>query len=113
MHTVIIKRSPEALVCDFCSDRKIYAAHECRDFTIESGLFGSTGDFAACKTCHELIVAEDWSHLLNRSVVTFFSENVPLLPRTNGVEKQIKDFCSKIHAAFRRFRTGKYRILIQ
>lgn len=63
-------------VCDFCSSPDVAWAFPCRTLTKEVPVpdvnvdFGSIGSWAACATCHELIVAGKREELAQRSVET-------------------------------------------
>ncbi len=76
-HTWIVGPEPArttSAVCDFCGDREPVTAFPCRDFVLESGPDLndlSTGLWAACSGCAELIRAGDREGLVERSVLAF------------------------------------------
>lgn len=65
----------ELFQCDFCSSEKVrwrYPAHDVVSLTVDTPLgqlpLGSTGHWAACHACHDLIEQGHWAQLLERSV---------------------------------------------
>lgn len=72
--TEIKLEAPPTPLCDFCSDPHVFARYPASDFAIKpvpGPKVVSRGDWAACKTCTELIEAAKWTELLNRSISTF------------------------------------------
>ncbi len=79
----------EQPICDLCSEPAVRWSYPARDF-IETGvispsrvlLIGSSGGWAACDECHQLIEADDRAALLKRSVenfVAFYGVRPPTL----------------------------------
>jgi hypothetical protein len=101
---IAIVPPPSGPICDFCSYPEAFAPHSCDDFTHEKFTTRSTdinststGSWAACRTCDELIRSEQWQQLLDRSVGRF----VELF----GFEPPgLRDYLRRIHNLFRQFR---------
>jgi hypothetical protein len=55
-------------LCDFCSGQPVVVAYPCRDFTISDVPVGSTGAWAACADCAQLIDADQRDALAWRAV---------------------------------------------
>lgn len=91
-------------ICDFCSSTPVYAAYQCEDFVCvknEDYEESSIGAWAACKTCSDLIEAERWKDLLERSVETFMQTNpMPEIFNRSLVKKSI----GAAHELFRKHR---------
>lgn len=86
-------------VCDFCSSDQISTFFAAKDFTyieVEGVQLNSTGGWAACKECTELIKAGDWEGLLDRSVEKLREIN-PQLACLPGIRQEIET----IHRQFR------------
>lgn len=75
-------------VCDFCMGTPIQWTYPCRNFT-HHGLevtFKSSGGWAACSICHDLIERQDRSALAQRSAVCHPDRrNIPLALLTRRV----------------------------
>jgi len=101
---IAVVAPPSGPLCDFCSQPEVHAVHTCQDFVHEKFKteFGclnseSIGSWAACRACDELIQAEQWERLLDRSVgrfVELFGFEAP------GLRQHIDG----IHRLFRQFR---------
>jgi len=63
-------------VCDFCSSKKIVGDIKAKSFDMPEFGLGSITDWAACRICLELIKAKKWEELENRSVKSFFENQV-------------------------------------
>jgi hypothetical protein len=102
--TVHIPEPPEGPICDFCSGKEIYADYPASDFNVwqvpkpdGSKLnINSQSDWAACKTCAELIDAESWNALLERSLETFRRKYGAILP-----EAEMRKSIADLHRQFR------------
>jgi hypothetical protein len=79
--------------CDFCSAAYPAWVHPSADFVV--GNWGSADNaWAACETCHELIVAEDKTGLANRALRT-----VPGgVPR--DIRRHVLKKINEMHAGF-------------
>ena len=56
-------------ICDFCSAPDPPHLEPARDFEVSPGPVGvSTGGWASCQTCHELIARDDWLGLEARAI---------------------------------------------
>lgn len=64
----LLKR--DVLICDFCSEPNPSWSHPCRPFRVRVPGLGTIGEargaWAACETCHRLVLDEDWAGLLRR-----------------------------------------------
>ena len=89
--------STDTVICDFCSSNKVITAFHAKDVELIPGVLGSLGEWAACLVCRDLILAEDWNALLERSVDTFKSD-MPM-----PVEF-IREALSDLHKKFREAR---------
>jgi len=65
-----IRISPKD-VCDFCSSEKWERVYPCQDFDIAGLPATSVGSWCACDACAELIDAEKWDELAERSINSF------------------------------------------
>lgn len=71
-------------ICDFCSDPNVEFAYPARDFNRPvaatpqmSVSLSSTGGWAACRPCHDLIEATDREGLYRRSFERFGPSPLP------------------------------------
>lgn len=92
-------------ICDFCSGSPIYASYPAKSFTAqqmenpESGKkvnINSQADWAACKTCADLVDTNQWDALLSRSVETFRYRYGGMIP-----DRELRNFISDLHRKFR------------
>lgn len=94
-------------VCDFCSiPGDIFWTYPCNDFDYgipESPRDGSTGDWAACDTCHELIQAGERKAVIRRAVDFELSQH----PQHASIRHEIWGVISRIHNGFYDHRTGE------
>ncbi|MCW5979600.1 MAG: hypothetical protein KIT09_16095 [Bryobacteraceae bacterium] len=93
------------LICDFCSEPNVAWRYPAQSFLayVIAGVFGeSVGDWAACRTCHELIETGDQSGLLERSLGTLLEKNPGMRPAEEELRRQLADF----HRMFFSHRTG-------
>lgn len=105
--TEIEMRLSESPVCDFCSSDEPRHDEPCADFETDRGtlsLLGgpyvanSTGAWASCETCHQLITQNKW-HTLARRAIDVYCRRHPGAPRSliaRGVEH--------MHGGFRQHR---------
>jgi hypothetical protein len=96
------------MVCDFCSDPNPLFAFPAKPFEMQQSSVpttkptsGSKGSWAACGTCHDLIIHNDYKALALRSAKMMHLKNqgVP----TSLLVKSFK----KLHLQFKENRTGK------
>lgn len=91
-------------ICDFCSSPDVAWAFPCRNLTKPLEVpgasvdFNSFGSWAACRTCHDLIVAGKRDELTQRSVDTFPVNSIS--PEVLSVELR------KLHDTFWASRNG-------
>lgn len=89
--------------CDFCRSRDPRWQYGCGDFRLDDlvdtpGGWGSTGDWAACQPCDDLIQADDWVALsarMERQAAHLIEQDRARL-----------DPMRAAHAGFRTYRTG-------
>jgi len=90
---------PEQVKCDFCSSVPVAWAFPAKDFTlIPEFAWGSTGGWAACRVCAELIDADQYAELTARAL--------DLLPLNGGEIPEFNKALAKLHLDFRESRTG-------
>jgi len=91
-------------LCDFCSDPHPVVNEAAEDFVVQPGPAGkSIGAWGACRTCHGLIVREDWLALEDRAVEAMRR----LYPHTPVCD--VLHAVQAIQAQFRSHRRGTYR----
>jgi hypothetical protein len=56
-------------VCDFCGNDSPAWDYDCHDFVTDIPILASTGGWAACTPCSDMIEADDWSGLLERCLM--------------------------------------------
>ena len=98
------------LICDFCCarDAKVEWRYPCHSFSMGTAKAGGTsvGDWAACKTCHDLIEDNKQKELLDRSF-EHFKINNPDIVQTFGERIVLfRDEIEKLHASFFTARKG-------
>lgn len=54
-------------VCDFCAHDSPAWDYDCHDFVTER--MGSTGQWAACTPCSDMIEADDWGGVMERCLL--------------------------------------------
>jgi hypothetical protein len=93
-----IELVPEKPKCDFCSSPDATWVYPSKDFTlIPEYRWGSTGGWAACQPCSDLIEADDYAGLTERSLSYLkISTEVP------GFGQAL----ANLHLEFREARTG-------
>ena len=82
-------------ICDFCSAPNVawrYPAQSFLAYAIAGVVGQSVGDWAACRTCHELIEAGDRRGLLERSLGTLLEKNPEMRPAESELRSQIAHF---------------------
>lgn len=82
-------------ICDFCSAPNVawrYPAQSFLAYAIAGVVGQSVGDWAACRTCHELIEAGDRRGLLERSLGTLLEKNPEMRPAESELRNQIAHF---------------------
>ena len=92
-------------ICDFCSAPNVawrYPAQSFLAYAIAGVVGQSVGDWAACRTCHELIEAGDRRELLERSLGTLLEKNPEMRPAESELRSQIAHF----HRLFYANQTG-------
>lgn len=87
-------------VCDFCSQQAPVWTYPASTFTMSNEPFGSSGDWAACDGCHDLIEAALWDTLAERGAATVQGR----LPRK--VRRTVVGHLLKLHQRFVEARTG-------
>jgi hypothetical protein len=96
----------EDLVCDFCATPKPTRKYLCAPFVMMT-LLGvehfSDNAWAACETCGEMVDADQWEDLAQRSVDT-----MPDLPRLLLSEKQ--EYLEMLRVVHQKFREAKGRV---
>lgn len=92
--------SKSTIVCDFCSSDKPMTAFHAKDFKMLEGVLNSTGEWAACLECRDLVLAEKWDELENRSVETFQSS-------TPIPKEMVRVFIKGLHKKFREAMSGE------
>jgi hypothetical protein len=86
-----VRVAPDA-VCDFCSSDEPRFLEDCETFEAQPFVANykayATGAWAACVTCHDLILARQWHPLQKRAVEAFLRKypNVPKSRVQRGVE---------------------------
>lgn len=102
--------------CDFCSSPDVlwtHPAHDVQAFDVQETVLGipitgmSKGDWSACQTCHELIMAENWSGLESRIVNTYTGVMFFAGSMTRQEREFIHDTVKGILAAFKHGRYGE------
>jgi hypothetical protein len=101
---VYVTAPAEGPICDFCSGTPIYASYPAKTFTAQQVEnpdgkklnINSQADWAACKTCADLVDASQWDALLQRSVKTFRVKFGGMIP-----ERDLRKFISDLHRQFR------------
>jgi hypothetical protein len=92
------------MICDFCSSPHVIGGYPTQDFEIIG--FGSTGNFAACPECKELVDTGNRESLLKRSVETFQQIfGCQLDPGTVAA-------VAELHRAFFEFRNGPFEAFV-
>jgi len=102
-----IESHAEIPICDFCSDKEIGWRYPADDIVELSVMWGSSGDWAACDTCHDLIEADDRKGLTERSVDRFYIHHPGMVPDTPDARRMMFQEISQLHAAFFIARSGK------
>ena len=88
--------------CDFCTEYPSWS-YPTRDFpmyVLGIPVANSTGGFAACDTCHDMIESERWDDLLNRSIDT------SRIPNKDRIRRQLAETVGAMHKQFRDNRLG-------
>jgi hypothetical protein len=105
-----IDQVPEAgaEVCDFCSAPRPVWVYRAREFAVAAYGWGSSGGWAACVPCANLIERGDWTALAERSV-----EANPQVRSASARWPEARalalEAAHQLHALFRRARTGAPR----
>ena len=89
--------------CDFCTSEKIFKLYRCGNFAVNNmPVFqNGSGTWAACATCAELVDADRWPELCERSFLKFTQRHGPLsLRNAIGLREQFR----RIHQLFREHR---------
>lgn len=84
---------PTGPICDFCSAPEVWASYPAKTFHWRemNGLhLNSVGGWAACKRCAELIEAENWDGLLERSWQTLIAEH-PWMRAAPEMKRELKN----------------------
>jgi hypothetical protein len=92
-------------VCDFCSEPNVAWCYPAQSFLayVIAGVVGqSVGDWAACRTCHELIEAGDRAGLLERSLQMLLDKN----PEMRAAEPELRGQIAHFHQLFYANQTG-------
>ena len=64
--------------CDFCSSSSIFKVYKCSNFECcGRAVFtsASTGSWASCRTCSELVEAKQWERLTRRALYKFLARH--------------------------------------
>lgn len=94
-----------ACICDFCSAPNPAWRYPARNFVgyEACGIVGeSVGEWAACESCHRLIVAGDRHGLTERSVVSFIAFHAEL----DSIRSELATELATLHDRFFMNRTG-------
>ena len=89
--------------CDFCTAQPIRKFYSCRNFKWHAqNVFpgGSAGAWAACAECAELVDAERWAVLTERSLREFLINH----SITQGDVTRLREQFRLIHELFRQYR---------
>jgi hypothetical protein len=92
-------------ICDFCSEPHVAWRYPAKSFVayVIAGVVGqSVGDWAACRTCHALIEADNRTALLERSLQTFIEKNPDMRP----VEAELRAHMAQFHELFFKSQSG-------
>lgn len=90
---IVVSLSP---VCDFCSSRGIVVAYLIEDFVLPQYQWGSSGAFAACGICRDLVEGGRVRELEERAVRTFSK-----LSGMEGFPEQVtRTFVRDLHTEF-------------
>lgn len=92
-------------ICDFCSEPHVAWRYPAKSFVayVIAGVVGqSVGDWAACRTCHALIEADDRRALLERSLRTFIEKN----PDMRSAEAELRAQMAQFHELFFSHQSG-------
>ena len=105
------------LVCDFCLERHPVWNFGCRNFvdensvtldpTLDIGV--ALGDWASCTRCKELIVAEEWGKLADRSVqgqIAHNPEAAAAYAASPAIMFMNRIGMMELHQQFKQARTG-------
>jgi hypothetical protein len=85
-----------SMVCDFCSSKGIVVAYLIEDFALPEYNWGSTGGFAACDICRNLVEGGRVKELQDRAYQTFrMAHDVPELP-----DEIVRQFIRRLHHEF-------------
>jgi len=93
-------------VCDFCSDTEPRYLESAEDFDVYRAIDAqgvpevgtSTGSWAACETCHQLVRARKW-HTLERRATDAIMRKHPDFPRS-----KVAEGVQTMHGLFREHR---------
>jgi hypothetical protein len=66
--------------CDFCTDNRVRWQYDCGSFEVPERGIASTGGWAACDRCSELVERDDREALAARSMRSWEVRGLPLLP---------------------------------
>ena len=86
--------------CDFCTTEKVFKLYRCTNFVFNNTpvFQNGSGTWAACKTCVELVDADRWAELSERSFLKFAKRHGPISRRDAiGLREQFRT----IHQLFR------------
>jgi hypothetical protein len=105
-----IHRVPEAgaEVCDFCSGSDPIWVYPAREFAVTAYGWGSSGGWAACAPCADLIERGDWTALAERAVEANLQVRTASA-RWPEARALALEAARQLHALFGRARTGTPR----
>jgi|SRR5262245_12559577 len=107
---VTLELVDQAAICDFCSSPAVTWSYDVDDFHIvdrpevHEG-WGSTGGWAACDTCHDLIEAGDPEAVAMNSMQTFFKTH-PEIPDQPEYRSRVYEHVRTVHSEFWKHKHG-------
>jgi hypothetical protein len=87
-------------VCDFCFDARLRWEYDCETFTVDEIGFGSENGWLSCDRCSDLIEAENWEALHDRSIRSW-------IIRMGGIEEWHVKSIKMIQRGFIEHRVGE------
>ncbi|MBO0887469.1 hypothetical protein J2P12_00050 [Candidatus Bathyarchaeota archaeon] len=108
MKTPEIRISPGSEpICDFCSGKPIVKDYDCSDYTLlvkfngQTVELGSSGKWAACQVCADLVDNGDKNGLMERALQTFYTRH-PGMPASKELTKFLYDLHNQFWERSRR-----------
>jgi hypothetical protein len=95
-------------VCDFCSARDPVWVYPARQFALAACAWGSSGGWAACAPCADLIECGEWAALAERAVDA--NPRLHAAVASGSAARMLAiEAARRLHALFRQARTGAPR----